>query len=370
MPQNWSFWERDLYFNGIDYVIIGGGIVGMTTSIFLKREYPKAKVVILEKKFPGLGASTKNAGFACFGSVTEILGDIRANGKAQALRLLKMRWEGLNLLKTLLTEKEMDYTQGGSHELFEKKSHLKEKAFDNLKIINDLASEALEVDTVFERVENNTFTNLSADAIYSPLEGELNPVSMMHALQLKAMRYGVKILYGVEVAEIQEQKLLTKGGEYIHAEDIIVCTNGFAKNLLELEDVQMVRNQVMITRPMNGLDFRGTYHMDQGYIYFREYMGRLLIGGARNLQMQEETTGDFGQNPEIIKYLKSLVEETLLPGLKIQFDQSWSGILGVGSVKSPIIRKINTHLYVGIRLGGMGVAIGSYVGRELARVID
>jgi len=370
MPQNWSFWERDLYFNGIDYVIIGGGIVGITTSIFLKREHPKAKVVILEKKFPGLGASTKNAGFACFGSVTEILNDLSTNGEEEVIKLLKMRWKGLNLLKGLLSEKEMVYTHDGSHELFQKKSHLKEKAFDNLKIINDLACEALGVDSVFRRVENSTFKNLSADAIYSPLEGELNPVSMMHALQLKAMRYGVKILYGVEVEEILEQKLLLKGGEFIYAEDIIVCTNGFAKNLLNLDDVNMVRNQVIITRPMNGLEFKGTYHMDQGYIYFREYMGRLLIGGARNLQMEEETTGDFGQNPEIIKYLKSLVQETLLPGLKIEFDQSWSGILGVGSVKSPIIRKINTHLYVGIRLGGMGVALGSYVGRELARYVD
>lgn len=370
MAQNWSFWERDLYFNGIDYAIIGGGIVGMTTSIFLKREYPNAKVVIIEKKFPGLGASTKNAGFACFGSVTEVLDDLDTHGEEEAFKLLKMRWEGLSLLKGLLSEKEMDYAQNGSHELFEKKSHLKDRAFDNFKIINDLACDALKEEEVFKHVENRRFTNLSADAIYSPLEGQLNPVSMMHALQLKAMRYGVKILYGIEVEEIQEQKLIIKGGDHMYAEDIIVCTNGFAKKLIEISDVKMVRNQVMITRPIYGLDIKGTYHMDSGYIYFREYMGRLLIGGARNLQLQKETTGDFGDNPEILKYLQSFVKETLLPDVKLDFDRNWSGILGVGSVKSPIIKKINNNLYVGIRLGGMGVAIGSYVGRELSRIVD
>ena len=62
-----SFWERESFYNDIDYAIIGSGIVGLSAAIELKEKYPKAKVVVLEKGFLPSGASTKNAGFACFG---------------------------------------------------------------------------------------------------------------------------------------------------------------------------------------------------------------------------------------------------------------------------------------------------------------
>ena len=40
--------------------------------------------------------------------------------------------------------------------------------------------------------------------------------------------------------------------------------------------------------------------------------------------------------------------------------------MGVGSIKSPIIKQIDDNTYCGVRLGGMGVAIGSIIGNELA----
>jgi hypothetical protein len=40
--------------------------------------------------------------------------------------------------------------------------------------------------------------------------------------------------------------------------------------------------------------------------------------------------------------------------------------MGVGSQKKPIIKKLYPGVYCGVRLGGMGVAIGSSIGKELA----
>jgi aspartate oxidase len=33
-----SFWERSIYIEGNDFIIIGSGIVGLTTSLFLKKK--------------------------------------------------------------------------------------------------------------------------------------------------------------------------------------------------------------------------------------------------------------------------------------------------------------------------------------------
>jgi glycine/D-amino acid oxidase-like deaminating enzyme len=370
MPHNWSFWERDLYFDDIDYLVIGAGIVGITTAIFLKRRKPDSKIVVIDKKFPGLGASTKNAGFACFGSISEILSDIEESGEETALHLLENRWVGLDMLKQLVPEQNMDLQYKGSHEMFFKDSTMEDKVLQAFPKVNQMASEALKEKNVFSMVNNDKLASLSDKAIYSRLEGQLNPVSMMTHLHRVASDIGVILAFGIEVSDIQNQKIISSTGQEIFAERLVLCNNGFASKLLELEDLKMVRNQVMITKPIKDNPLVGTYHMDQGYIYFREYMNRILIGGARNLRSKEETTGSFGDNPDILNYLEEFLKTHLVPIQKVEIDHHWSGILGVGSIKQPIIRKINPYLYAGIRLGGMGVAIGTFVGHKLSNIID
>jgi len=70
MISNLSFWEKQTYLNNIDLIVIGSGIVGLSAAISYKEKHKKAKVIVLEKGVLPCGASTKNAGFACFGSVS------------------------------------------------------------------------------------------------------------------------------------------------------------------------------------------------------------------------------------------------------------------------------------------------------------
>ena len=93
-----------------------------------------------------------------------------------------------------------------------------------------------------------------------------------------------------------------------------------------------------------------------------------MIGGARNLYSEQENTDQFGQTDNLKAYLKSFVEERITKR-PIQFEYEWSGILGVGETKEPIIEEVDKGLYVGVRLGGMGVAIGCGVGQSLAEMV-
>ena len=43
--------------------------------------------------------------------------------------------------------------------------------------------------------------------------------------------------------------------------------------------------------------------------------------------------------------------------------------MGVGEKKKPIVKQLSNHVYCGVRLGGMGVAIGASVGRDLASLV-
>jgi glycine/D-amino acid oxidase-like deaminating enzyme len=50
-------------------------------------------------------------------------------------------------------------------------------------------------------------------------------------------------------------------------------------------------------------------------------------------------------------------------------DMEWSGIMAFGEDKNPIIKKESDTIVVGAKLGGMGVAIGSQVGKQLAELL-
>ncbi len=369
MSSTYSYWEIAPIYEKQDLVIVGAGIVGLNTAIAFKNLCPQSKVLIVERAYPGMGASTKNAGFACFGSASEILDDIKNNGEEEAFELIKSRWEGLQYLQQLVDPRNMELEHHGSFELFFEKDKNYSEVLDHIKRIESIASSALERNSVFEIKPNRYFSHLSKEAIYSQYEGALNPIKMIYSLCEKARKMGIQILYGHEVASIEKNQIVTLDNYQIQTENIALCTNGFSTKLLDIADLKSVRNQVLISNPLQGVKWIETFHLNKGYLYFRKYGNRLLIGGARDLCMEEETTDEFGANQKIIAYLTGLAKD-LLPEFKnLEFIHQWSGILGIGESKKPIIRKISKGIFAGIRLGGMGIAIGSLVGKNLAELM-
>ena len=106
--------------------------------------------------------------------------------------------------------------------------------------------------------------------------------------------------------------------------------------------------------------------MDAGYYYFRNVGDQVLLGGGRNLDPEGETTTEFGHSEVIQDRLEKLLKEVILPAKEFRIEQRWSGIMGVGPQKKPILKKLSANVACGVRLGGMGVAIGSHTGAELA----
>ena len=146
---------------------------------------------------------------------------------------------------------------------------------------------------------------------------------------------------------------------------ILFATNGFA-NALTKGAVQPARAQVLITEPIPNLDIKGTFHLDRGYYYFRNIGNRILLGGGRNLDFETENTTEFGQTKIVQNKLEDLLKNVILPNQDFQIAHRWSGIMGVGNSKKPVVSQLSENVFCGVRLGGMGVAIGSLIGTELA----
>ena len=116
---NLSYWETKSWINNIDFAVIGSGIVGLSCALNLRNKFPKANIAILEKGVYPQGASSKNAGFACFGSPSEILEDLQTHSENEVLNLIEKRINGFNKLKELLGEKNIGYKNFGGYEVFQ-----------------------------------------------------------------------------------------------------------------------------------------------------------------------------------------------------------------------------------------------------------
>jgi len=172
------------------------------------------------------------------------------------------------------------------------------------------------------------------------------------------------------IVEKENEVLLEiKEQPFISTTKVLVATNGFSNKLLLDIDLKPARNLVLLTDPIPNLKLNGCYHYNQGYIYFRNVGNRVLLGGGRHWDLKEEETAAYGINQLIKERLLEFLGKVILPHTEFRIDQEWSGIMGVGPQKKPIIQKLNDQVGVAVRLGGMGVAIGCQVGKKAAAMM-
>jgi len=365
---NFSFWEKQTYFHDIELIVIGSGIVGLNAAISFKEKYKNAKVVVLERGILPHGASTKNAGFACFGSVSELRSDLKKTKEDTVWQTVEMRIKGLEVLRKRLGDKAIDYKEFGGYELFDKENSYNECA-DTIESFNKKIKSYTGIKNTYS-IENKKINSFQfkqiKGLIWNKKEGQIDTGKMMQNLITYALDKGVIILNSIQVTQLVDQKthveIETSIG-CLKSKKVIVCTNGFANELLKLNDVKPARAQVLVTKPIENLKIKGTFHYDEGFYYFRNIGKRVLFGGGRNLDFEKETSTKLELNLKIHKQLDKLLETVILPGVKFEVEHRWSGIMGVGNEKKPIIKKVSTNVVCAVRMGGMGVAIGSLVGK-------
>ena len=369
---NLSYWEYKSWFTNVDYTIVGSGIVGLNCALTLRRNYPKAKILVLEKGVLPQGASTKNAGFACFGSISEVLSDLKHHTENETVLLVKKRFEGIALLRKNLGDPNIGFQQNGGHELFLKKDNLLyEHCLDKLAEVNELLGPVFG-ESPF-RTYGNTFgfKNIQEKYVTHVFEAQIDTGKMMTNLLKLAQKNDIIILNSTEVKDFEDDgnnvTVKTDITEF-KTNHLFVATNGFASKLLD-EPIKPARAQVLITKPIANLHIKGTFHLDEGYYYFRNIDNRILFGGGRNLDIKGEETTVFGQTDVIMNHLELALKEIILPGTNFEIDRRWSGIMGMGEQKKPILKQLSEHVFCGVRLGGMGIAIGSIVGKELAELV-
>jgi gamma-glutamylputrescine oxidase len=371
-----SIWEKESFFAPADIVIAGSGYLGLWSAYYLKRAHPSLSITIVDRGRIPTGASTRNAGFACFGSLTELIADAKKMGEDKMLELVEMRYKGLRRIRKTFSDKKTGYKAHGGYELISPQTTDMNELRSNIDWLNLRMKKIVKSQKTFrlqdDKIASFGFSGVS-HLVEAREEGQLHPGKLCQSLLRLVQSMGVTVLTNLEIKSFERINgriiLQTSPEIGLTAGQLLVCTNGFARQLLPQLDVIPARGQVLVTSPIEALPFSGSFHYEEGFYYFRDLGDRVLLGGARNLAIEEETTDEMTITDTIQQELERFLRETILPGKTFSIDHRWSGIMGTGSEKLPILQQTGEGVFCAVRMSGMGVALAPVMGEKVARLM-
>lgn len=255
-------------------VIIGGGVIGLSTAYHLAHA-GVTDVVLIEKGEFGSGSTCKAAG------------GVRAQfSEAVNIEL------GARSLKTFETfkatfDQEIDLHQVGYLFLLEKPEHV--EAFErNVALQNEMGVPSRLIDVAEAKALSPLIsTEGLLAAAYSPTDGHCTPESVVNGYAGAARRAGARLVRNCAVTGIDSSggtltQVVTEKGAI--ATDAVICTAGaWSKDLGAMVGVDLpvepLRRQILTTEPMPGLDPHTPFTIDFSTSFYFHGEGQGLLLG-------------------------------------------------------------------------------------------
>ncbi|MES2647604.1 MAG: FAD-binding oxidoreductase [Bacteroidota bacterium] len=374
-----SVWEKESFYASSDILIVGGGLLGLWTARELKIRRPALKVTLIDKGVIPTGASTRNAGFACFGSPSEMLHDIKVMGATAMWQVADMRYRGIQKIRSVLKDDLTGFENSGGYECYNEMSAAEWQRFEE-------QVSALNKEMQLITGKENAFSSAPGKLagyglkgfsymIENRLEGGLHSGKLVQALTQMVREMGVKILTGVEIAGYEHEpgglKVSTLQKVQFHTKQLLLATNAFLASQLPGLGVVPARGQIILSPPIPGLALKGTFHFDGGYYYFRNLGNRVLIGGARNTDFTSEETLNMQTTGAIKTALYTFLQKHIPAAAMHPLEnfESWSGLMAMHASKQPLLQMVHTNVFAAMCCNGMGVALSPVFSEQVAEVM-
>lgn len=367
-----SIWEKESFYKNCDILIVGSGLMGLWTAFELKKKAPKLSITIIEKNTIPFGASTRNAGFACFGSPTELLHDATTMGENEMWQIAEMRYLGIEKIKKNFNANLIEYNACGGYEcLLIKDAHV----LDKLAFLNKGLQRITGNNDCFS-IQNSLLQEFSLSGfnylIQNKLEGTLHSGKLVQSLTQQVLQAGVQILYATNIVnwkQLNNKVEVSTNNTTFQTNQLIFCTNAFTKELLNHEKITPARGQILVTSVIENLALNGSFHFDEGYYYFRNLNNRILLGGARNIAFEEEETTQLTTTPTIQHQLEYFLKTHIAQEYSYTIEHRWSGIMGFTQNKKPVFKPIHNNIHYAVACNGMGVALTPVFAEKIVQEI-
>lgn len=343
-----------------DYVIIGGGIAGLSTAYWLLQKDPHLKIGIIEKHQIGFGASGRNAGFMTCGSTEHFIKLKDQFGLDKATEIWKFSEDNRKLLQKHIIQDDatkVDFKITGSCTVA---ANSERWAYyqDAAKIMRQQKIDVYEVNAA-EMNRDYGITGFEGGIVYAS-DGYVHPIKLLDQILNKL---NVHIHENSEVQSLMhanEGVVVKTNKEELSAAKVIVTVNAYLP-LVNQKFANLIvpgRGQILLTKPMPEF-VKGPCYLTKHLCYFRQLpTGELLIGGFRNLATEAEKTYADQTTDIIQNALLDFVRNHFRFGPQVEILRQWSGIMGYSSDGQMIIGSLANEPHIHYLAGCSGHGLG------------
>ena len=354
--------------NEADVIVIGGGIMGTTTTFFLRQR--NRSVILLERGLTGQQASGVN------------FGGVRRQGRAlpqlaMANRALRTWQRSAELLGEDVEFLPVGHTRVCYHQ--KDVENFDQYAIDARAY--GLELEVLHGDALFRRFPFLSREVLAASS--SPLDGHANPRLAAPAFGRAAARLGAQVIENTEIVRVEKEgdrfRVESARGDVYRAAQLVICAGAWATRLTEQfgESAPLVVSgpQMCVTEPVPYVfkSSMGVFtSIKQEGIYFRQIpRGNIIVGGGPAGPADAATSRASVLPQNTVRQLAQM--RRLVPALApLHVIRVWSGVESYLPDSEPVIGPSSRvdGLFYAFGFSGSGFQIGPGVGETMAELVD
>jgi glycine/D-amino acid oxidase-like deaminating enzyme len=368
--------QRDLQ---ADIAIIGGGYTGLSAAYHLARKQPEARIVLLEARQVGHGASGRNGAMVLPHTGPETM---QITGDPEMHKwIYDVTVGGMRDLARLVRETgvDCDLRLDGYHYVIAQGEDIPYYR-DYLETVNALGMPL----QFFNRLETEARLGTRAfwGSVYDPNGGQVHPMKLTGALKAAAESRGVQIFGNSPVIEIEEGETLRlrvgDAGYEVRAGALVLATNGYTSHLGWFRNrVIPVHTQCAATAPLtpdqlaalkweSGLPFYDSRYLLYHLVLTPEK--RIVIGGGKPAYCFADGLHYCGDLDSVADGLLAELRH-LYPALEgVRFERVWDGVLGVSydEYESVGVTGEYGNIYYGLAYNGHGINLSFLFGKIIA----
>ncbi|AWB93991.1 sarcosine oxidase subunit beta [Aeromicrobium chenweiae] len=343
-----------------DVVVIGGGVMGLSTAYHLARAGVE-RVVLLERGALGEGSTCKAAG-----GVRALFSD-EIN--------IRLGQHSLETFERFGAEfdQEIDLHQVGYLLLASDDDSL--AAFErNADLMTALGLEAHTVDVAeAARLSPLISTDGLVGGLYSPRDGHCTPEAVVLGYARAARRAGVTILTGtaatgIDVEDSAVTAVRTDAG-VISTPSVVCAAGAWSREVAawagEMLPIEPLRRQIVVTEPVEGLDPGTPFTIDFSSSFYFHGEGRGLLMGAP--ERSDAWGFDQSRDPDWLEDLAECMERRVPSLADIGLQSGWAGLYEMTPDHNAVIGRsdvVKGFLYAA-GFSGHGFLMGPAVGEVM-----
>lgn len=344
-----------------DVVVVGGGVIGLSTAYQLART-GAGQVVLLEREELGSGSTCKSAG------------GVRAQFSDTVNIELAMR--SLEVFRAFpeVFDQEIDLEQVGYLFLLDREEDV--ASFERnveLQRSMGLSSRMVEVDEVRALSPLVSTAGLVA-GVWSPEGGHCTPESVVQGYARAARAEGVQVIRGCEVTDIvREADVITSvqtSQGAISTGTVVCCAGAWSRPVARMAGVDLpvdpVRREILVTEPVPDLPAQVPFTIDFSTSLYFHREGPGLLAGMSN--PHEEPGYRLERSEEWLGMLAEAVDRRVPVLTEVGVASGWAGLYEVTPDHNALIGEaegVSRFLYA-TGFSGHGFLQGPAVGEVVA----